>query len=140
MKAAAIPVAAAILVAADADPVVRVVLCAASKSMKIDDETRDAAATLCLLAADYWIRRGVGGDRSLQRDRGDRGPYPDISDIGASLGASLLAHHLRNRARWAVLASLGWWADERPDVLNLEAAGLLLDGWCPGDPVERRAP
>lgn len=53
------------------------------------------------------------------------------------------AHALRT-ARQAWLAVDGWMIDEPGDVREweravvLEAAGLLLNGWNPGDPVVRR--
>ena len=74
---------------------------------KISERTRAQSIAICEQC--YAAPMGWSGDI--------------MRDIGASSEAHLLA-----RKAWLSVPSGDDW---------LEASGILRDGWCPGDPVER---
>lgn len=86
--------------------------------MKITKKTREDAALICELV---W-----GGLYSFE--------------ACDAIGADYASYNLVNDVKWAA-----WHAMSSSMPFNsigrdhwLEAAGLLRDGWCPGDPVEVR--
>lgn len=68
----------------------------------------------------------------------------DLCSMSRAVGEFADNVHALRTARQAWLAVDGWMIDEPGDVREweravvLEAAGLLLDGWSPGDKVVRR--
>ncbi len=81
---------------------------------KISAKDREDAEVLCLLMAEHWITSSSE-------------PLPVRCEENTT--AEVLSH----AAWWAVSAAM-----ESPSTdAELEAAALIRDGWCPGDPVVR---
>lgn len=96
--------------------------------MKISAKDREDAETLCLLRAD------VCAESELMNQ---------FSDPSLAIGASRTSIRLASAAWFACFyfAAMAVYGQERrrwsvADV-ELEAAALIRDGWCPGDPVVR---
>lgn len=85
---------------------------------KISKKTREDAITLCLLRADHWIRF-PGAPR-----------WDNVQEF-KSIGASQASIDLF----WNAYLVIGWL--DLPSMADdyLEAAALLRDGWCPGEPI-----